>query len=62
MKIHSKLAGGIYAIIYIITCFFIEEKFKLNFCKNILFFIILLVSDIFVYKFFADRYDGDSSV
>ncbi len=59
---HPKIAGGIFGIIYSILGLIIEKIFNINLFDNVLFYIVLVVLDLLVYKYFADRYDGDRSV
>ena len=55
---HPKIAGGIFVIIYSILGLIIEKIFNINLFDNVLFYIVLVVLDLLVYKYFADRYDG----
>ena len=59
---HPKIAGGIFGIIYSILGLIIEKIFNINLFDNVLFYIVLVVLDLLVYKYFADRYEGDRSV
>ncbi len=59
---HPKIAGGIFVVIYSILGLIIEKVFDINLFDNILFYIVLVVLGLIVYKYFADRYDGDRSV
>ena len=59
---HPKIAGGIFTLIYIIICFVIEKIFKIDVFDHVLCYIIGLILGGLVYKYFADRYDGDRSV
>ena len=59
---HPKLAGGIFAVIYIFTCLLIQGIFKINLFDHVLYYIIGIMLGCAVYKYFADRYDGDDNV
>jgi thiamine transporter ThiT len=62
MKIHPKLAGGIFGLLYLIIGLIIEKIIHKDPSDFLLYYIIGFILASFVYKFFADRYDGDSSV
>lgn len=62
MKIHPKLAGGIFGLIYLAFGLIIEKIIHKDPLDFLAFYIVGFILAIFVYKFFADRYDGDSSV
>ena len=59
---HPKLAGGIFAVIYIFICLLIQGIFKIEVIGHILYYVGALVLGCAVYKYFADRYDGDGNV
>jgi len=59
---HPKLAGGIFAVIYIFICLLIQGIFKIDVFDHVLYYIIGIVLGCVVYKYFADRYDGDDNV
>ena len=62
MKIHPKLAGGIFGLLYLIIGLIIEKIIHKDPSDSLLFYIVGFVLACLVYKFFADSYDGDSSV
>lgn len=59
---HPKLAGGIFVVIYIFICLLIQGIFKINIFGHKLYYILGLILGCIVYKYFADRYDGDGNV
>ena len=59
---HPKLACGIFAGIYSLICVLIQGILKVNVFDNVLCYIIAVVLGCVVYKYFADRYDGDGNV
>lgn len=61
-RIHPKLAGGIFGLLYLAVGFIIERIIHKDPFDYLLFYIVGFVFAIFVYNFFANRYDGDSSV
>lgn len=59
---HPRLAVGIFVFIYILICALIQGILKINVFDNVLYYIIVVVLSCIVYKYFADRYDGDDNV
>ena len=59
---HPKLASGLSVIIYIFICLLIQGIFKIEVIGHILYYVGVLVLGCAVYKYFADRYDGDGNV
>ncbi len=57
MRIHPKLASGLFAIIYSITVLLIDKIFHINFLYSKFFLIIMLIGGIVVYFYFWKKYD-----
>lgn len=59
MRIHPKLAVGIFALIFLIIGIIIENFTKNDTLGNIFYIIIGLIISSFVYDFFSSRYEED---
>ena len=59
---HPRIACAIFAVICLIIGFLVRIIFKINIFEHVLTYVIVLVLSGLVYKYFADRYDGDRSV
>ena len=59
---HPRIACIIFTVIYSIICILINIIFKINVFDHVLCYIVALIFSVLIYKYFADRYDGDRSV
>ena len=59
---HPKIACAIFTVICLIIGFLVKVVFRINIFEHVLTYVIGLVLSGLIYKYFADRYDGDRSV
>jgi hypothetical protein len=60
MKIHPKLAGGLFIFFYCGIILLIDKLLKINVFQTKAFFITLLIGGEIVYIFFNKKYKDDS--
>ena len=59
MKIHPRLACGIFTYLYSIVCIFIYVKTEKEIFKSVWTYIVYLIFIFIVYAFFLKRFDGN---